>query len=131
MGGAGGEGGEGGRMVSCDGDGDGAPRIGPGCCGAPDPCDCDDNDANVFPDQNMYFSVPRPFAPVGEEFDYNCDGAEEKEYVNDTNGCNGVCLGDVAFQGDNGDYYCGAPGTLITCMLLNCTAQGGVNLACR
>ncbi len=135
QGGAGGEGGTGGVAPACDGDGDGSPKVGPGCCGAPDPCDCDDNDGNVFPGQMMFFSVPRPFAPSGDEYDYNCDSAETKQYPNDTNGCGGLaCEYEIAFEGDNDNYFCGAPGTLVSCaglLIVNCQIQGAVNLGCR
>jgi hypothetical protein len=130
--GEGGEGGGGGIAPACDGDGDGALLFGPGCCGSVGRCDCDDNDANVFPGQTMSFSVPRSSAPPGSEFDYDCDGVEEKLYPNDSDGCGLLnCAASPAFTGDGGDYYCGAPGGIITCNALQCQVQTGQFLPCQ
>ncbi len=134
-GGEGGEGGSGGAPPpNCDLDGDDFDRAGPGCCGAPDPCDCDDADPNVFPGQPTFFDEPRPnVAPnAPDAFDYNCDGTQEKQWPADNDGCGLLdCVAPVAFQGDGNEYFCGAPGTRIDCMLLSCSITGGVNLACR
>jgi hypothetical protein len=125
----------GGAPPSCDGDGDDELVAGPGCCGAPDTCDCDDNDSDVFTDQQAYFSEPRPTEddPV-LQWDYNCDGIAEKQYLQ-SDGCGALaCLEtSTEFQGDGGDYFCGAPGTLIICQNagLKCETQGGATLACR
>lgn len=135
MGGDSSTGGGGGVSPACDLDGDTQLAEQQNCCGAPDACDCDDSDPDVFPGQGAYFQVPRPFVddPV-LQWDYNCDGVAEKEYVQST-GCGLLaCAGtSTKFQGNNGDYFCGAPGTLIVCagLGLQCTAQGGVSLPCR
>ncbi len=39
--------------------------------------DCDDQDANVFPGQTVYFDKPRKDG----SFDYNCDGKDEMQYT--------------------------------------------------
>lgn len=137
-GGAGGEGegGSGGTPPACDGDGDSQSVMGAGCCGAPDVCDCDDNDSDVFPGQAMFFDEPRAFeADPILKWDYDCNGVAEKQYVQADGPCGLLdCLGvTTEFLGNNNDYYCGAPGTLQICngLGLTCTLQGGVTLACR
>lgn len=139
VGGAGGEGeggGTGGSPPQCDGDGDNEPLMGAGCCGAPDVCDCDDNDSNVFPGQGSFFDEPRPFEndPV-LKWDYDCNGVAEKQYQQASGPCGLLdCVGvTTKFLGNNNDYFCGAPGTLQICngLGLQCTLQGGVTLACK
>ena len=135
-GGSGGQGGSGGSAPLCDGDGDTVLLSGPGCCGAPEACDCDDNDSNVFPGQTVFFEEPRPFEndPV-LKWDYDCNGAADKQYEQASGPCGLLdCVGvTTKFLGDNNDYYCGAPGTLQICngLGLQCTLQGGVTLACK
>lgn len=126
----------GGNAPACDGDGDRVSLMGAGCCGAPDVCDCDDNDSNVFPGQEMFFDEPRPFEDDRIlKWDYDCDGVATKQYPQAADGCGPLaCVGtSTEFQGDNGDYFCGAPGTLIICagIGLQCTVQGGATLACK
>ncbi len=134
-GGAGGEG-TGGNAPLCDGDGDDEPLMGAGCCGAPDICDCDDNDSNVFPGQSTFFEEPRPFEddPI-KKWDYDCSGTADKQYEQSSGPCGLLdCLGvTTKFLGNGGDYFCGAPGTLQICngLGLQCTLQGGVTLACK
>lgn len=84
----------------------------------------------------MFFDEPRPFIddPI-EMWDYNCDDAATKEYPAASGPCGILACGGTSteFLGDNGDYVCGAPGTLVICigLGLQCQAQGGVALACR
>ena len=118
----------------CDDDGDGVDKAGPGCCGAPDDCDCDDLNDDVFPGQSDYFTEPNPNAdPMSPTaFDYNCNGAQDKQYPQDTDGCGLLnCAAAEAFTGDNGEYFCGAPGVFITCNGLTCTVEGNIDLGCN
>jgi hypothetical protein len=73
-----------------------------GCAGAAPPgyvadnTDCDDGDANVHPGQTAYFGA----ASIGiGTFDYNCDGAQQKETPEYPGG---VC------------HFCGAVGSCTT-----------------
>lgn len=120
----------------CDDDGDGAPKIGPGCCAIGDPaCDCDDDNADVFPNQGAWFAVPRPgIQDSVEKWDYNCDGAVSKEYPFVATPCNALnlCLVDNnSFHGNQGEYDCGVPGIQTDCVLLLSCASEAMNLACH
>ena len=89
---------------------------------------------NVFPGQMAYFADPRPGVdPMsGMAWDYDCDGDQDKEYPQDTDGCGLLnCAAPEAFTGDNGEYFCGAPGVLIMCNGVTCTVAGNINLACN
>lgn len=59
--------------VCSDGDGDGflSPNLPGAVC---DPADCDDSDENVHPGQSGAFTTPKSSG----DFDYNCDGVDEK-----------------------------------------------------
>jgi len=64
--------------VSCNADGDTAPKNSPECCDDPMMVDCDDADPEVFPGQLDWFDVPRM---NGGTFDYNCSSADEPEFT--------------------------------------------------
>lgn len=125
-------------MVFCDDDGDGADKVGPGCCAQGDPaCDCDDNDNDVYPGQTAWFDVARPGVQDSVlKWDYNCNGIADKEYIHFVDPCNGA-LGLCAQTGDsfNGNqdvYDCGVMGILTNCQNLvgGCQAQAET-LACH
>jgi len=69
--------------------------------------DCDDNNSLVNPGQNKFFATPR----VGGSFDYNCDGAETKEFTS-IGQCDGGChnaapqgwTGGIAGCGQNANW---------------------------
>lgn len=53
------------------------------------PCDCDDDDVDVFPGQSDYFTSPRKNQPTGPKaYDYDCSGTSTFRY--DIGGC-GIC----------------------------------------
>lgn len=59
-----------GNAASCDADQD--DHLAEGKCGGDD---CDDNDANVQPDQSDYFDESQPRV----DYDYDCSGAPDRE----------------------------------------------------
>ncbi|XXX72091.1 hypothetical protein WMF30_31040 [Sorangium sp. So ce134] len=104
-----GSGGSGGGTVDCDADGDGYPSI---ACEAG--TDCDDEHAQVHPDQpNMFYDTPiRP----GGGFDYDCSGQAEPQIPAVRCESGGPCP-------DESNVYlvdvpCGEPGPVGSCNLL-------------
>lgn len=87
---------EGGVNV-CDLDGDGA--LNPTCGGD----DCCDSDANVHTGQASFFSTPNACG----NFDYNCDGTQEKRWTAVGSSCHLCYL--FACCADDGDYLSGPP----------------------
>jgi hypothetical protein len=125
-GGVGGTGGCSGTEITCfpDGDMDGWPRgISPviACDTCPagfvpprSDVDCDDGNADVFPGNEMFYFDCRPCGMqccVGDDrFDYNCNGASELQYPNETT-C--PCPGNSGFLGQIPD--CGVEGDFHRC----------------
>ncbi|WP_434043367.1 MULTISPECIES: hypothetical protein [Sorangium] len=104
-----GSGGSGGGIVDCDADGDGYPSI--ACDGG---TDCDDDHAQVHPDQpNTFHDTPiRP----GGGFDYDCSGHEDPQIPAVRCETGGPCQ-------DASNVYlvevaCGEPGPVGSCNLL-------------
>jgi len=57
--------------------------------------DCCDIDANAFPGANptTYYSTPTQCATAGRAYDYDCSGANEKQYTVTGGGCDGWAVG--------------------------------------
>jgi hypothetical protein len=56
------------------------------CSGGPLPLDdCCDSNANAYPGQTQYFSVPYEEPQGGYSYDYNCDGQETPQQA--SSGC--------------------------------------------
>jgi hypothetical protein len=49
--------------------------------------DCNDANPTVNPGQMMYQTSPIPGAPPATDFDYNCNGDEEEQYVFEVGSC--------------------------------------------
>lgn len=122
----------------CDVDGDMFDLAGPGCCdpAAGGVCDCDDNDANVFPGQSAWFEMPRPFGMTAvDQWDYDCDGVVQKQYTFSAMPCLALNLcnpSGLSFRGNNDSYECGDTGVATNCapVLGGCQAMGDV-LGCH
>ncbi|WP_437662505.1 hypothetical protein [Sorangium sp. So ce1182] len=113
-GGSGGSGGAtsgtgGGGGVNCDVDGDGYPST--GCEGG---TDCNDDHADVHPDQPNTFH-DKPIRPGGG-FDYDCSGEEEPQIPSVYCQAGGPCrdASNVYLL----DVACGDPGPVGSCNLL-------------
>lgn len=88
------------------------------CPGEVPGTDCDDANASVRPDQTEYFIVARIGEPAATDFDYNCDGEEERQYpvLNCGEQPPATCGADKA-EGFGTDPGCGVVGTFGTCQL--------------
>ncbi|WP_437573200.1 hypothetical protein [Sorangium sp. So ce887] len=105
-----GAGGSGGGIVDCDADKDGYPSI--TCDGG---TDCDDDHAQVHPDQpNTFHDTPvRP----GGGFDYDCSGHDEPQIPAVRCESGGPCQ-DASNVYLLEDVACGEPGPVGSCNLL-------------
>ncbi|WP_437475822.1 hypothetical protein WME75_24500 [Sorangium sp. So ce1014] len=105
-----GSGGSGGGIVDCDADKDGYPST--TCDGG---TDCDDDHAQVHPDQpNTFHDTPiRP----GGGFDYDCSGHEEPQIPAVRCESGGPCQ-DASNVYLLEDVACGEPGPVGSCNLL-------------
>lgn len=120
--------------VECDDDMDGAMIEHPDCCTVTAECDCNDDNGDVFPGQEMFFTVKRPDkAPDAiDAFDYDCSGVNEEEWPQGDCTTLGACAtGSMlhVFQ-PVGTYECGADGRHRFCNGLTCE-QPTVKLGCR
>ncbi|WP_437617925.1 hypothetical protein [Sorangium sp. So ce1151] len=99
----------GGGGVNCDVDGDGYPST--GCEGG---TDCNDDNADVHPDQANTFH-DKPIRPGGG-FDYDCSGEEEPQIPSVYCQAGGPCrdASNVYLL----DVACGDPGPVGSCNLL-------------
>lgn len=92
--------------------------------------DCLDTNASVHPGQETYFTTPIPGAPAATDFDYDCDGTEEKQYGSALF-CQAhpfmpdVCLGTSGYRLLPGGEVptCGERGTYQTGCAADCSSQ--------
>ncbi|WP_437963449.1 hypothetical protein WMF04_27400 [Sorangium sp. So ce260] len=119
-----GSGGSGGGMIDCDADGDG--YLSTACEGG---TDCDDDHAQVHPDQPNTFH-DKPIRPAGG-FDYDCSGHEEPQIPDVRCEAGGPCrdASNVYLL----DVACGEPGPVGSCNLLcqQSVTYSGLKRACH
>jgi hypothetical protein len=72
------------RSTLIDADGDGYASITLGSCGT----DCNDENADVHPNQAAFFATPYTTIIGSISYDYDCDGSETKEHADF-----GYCIG--------------------------------------
>jgi len=113
----------------CSGSGPSTP---PGCTGGKwvtNGGDCNDSNATVNPDHTAYEVTPIPGAPPSAAFDYNCNGVQDKRFVNGSPRCVSNGRGGCDILASQGGWStgvapeCGQQGSWCFCSV--------VSLQCR